>query len=73
MAAERRQWAGVCLGGSPARNSGSGPDLRKCELLDDDRWHAVTLDVRAIRDVLPDVQLLKTFYFRTNDSATKGQ
>jgi hypothetical protein len=33
----------------------------------------VTLDVRAIRDVLPDVNLVKTFYFRTSDNATKGQ
>lgn len=73
VAMEKRGQAAVVVGGSPARNSGSTRDLQKWELTDDDQWHRVTLDVRAVREVYPEVKLLKTFYFRTNNNALKGQ
>lgn len=73
MRSERRGQGAVVLGGSPARASGSTPDLKRWELSDDDQWHAVTVDVRAIREVFPEVRLLKTLYFRTNDNGKAGQ
>ncbi len=73
MATDQRGQGAVVLGGSPARASGSTPDLKRWELTDDDQWHKVMLDVRAIREVFPDVQLLKTLYLRTNDNGKLGQ
>jgi hypothetical protein len=63
----------VCVGGTSAREPGSAPDLSKCQLADDDRWHEVTLDARAIREVFPDVKLLQMFRFYTNGNGKKGQ
>jgi len=73
MPTEQRGWGMVVVGGSPARNSGSLRDLKRWELTADDQWHRVTLDVRAVREVYPEVKLLKTFYFRTSNNGTKGQ
>jgi len=70
---EKRGTAMVCVGGSPARKSEPSRDLKKVELLDDDQWHEVTVDVRAIREVFPEVKLLRTFYFYTRENGKKGQ
>jgi len=70
---EKRGTAMVCVGGSPARKSAPSKDLKKVELLDDDQWHEVTVDVRAIREVFPEVNLLRTFYFYTRENGKKGQ
>jgi len=63
----------VCVGGTPARVVGPYRDLQKVTLLDDDRWHEVTLDARAIREVFPGVKLLQMFRFATRDNGTEGQ
>jgi hypothetical protein len=42
-------------------------------LIDDDQWHEITLDVRAIRELYPDAQTVKTLRFYTNANATEGQ
>lgn len=73
MATEQRGEGAVVLGGSPARASGATPDLKRWELTDDGQWHSVTLDVRAIREVWPEVRLLRTLYLRTNDNGKPGQ
>ena len=63
----------VCVGGTAARDVGSYRDLGKFELVDDDAWHEVTIDARAIREVFPQVKLLQMFRFYTNANGTEGQ
>ena len=61
----------VCIGGSPARSCGASKDLRKCRLIDDDKWHTVTLDARAVRVALPDAKHLQAFQFYTHRNGKK--
>ena len=63
----------VCVGGSPARKTEPYKDLGRYELLDDDQWHEVEIDARAIREVFPDVKLLQMFRFYTNRNGQEGQ
>ena len=63
----------VCVGGSSARKSGSYSDLKQLDLTDDDRWHDAEFDARLIRKVFPDVKLLQTFRFYTNQNGKKDQ
>ncbi len=63
----------VCIGGSPARDVGGYTDLERYELIADDQWHEVTIDARVIREVFPEIKLLKMFRFWTNSSGTKDQ
>ena len=63
----------VCAGGSPARKTEPYRDLESYELLDDDQWHEVEIDARAIREVFPDVKLLQMFRFYTNRNGRAGQ
>ena len=63
----------VCIGGSTARNAGQYKDLGRHELLDDDQWHEVEIDARAIREVFPNVKLLQMFRFYTNANGQDGQ
>ena len=63
----------VCLGGSPARACGRSRDLKKVLLVDDGEWHEVVVDVRAIREVHPEVRRLRTFYLYTQGNGKKGQ
>ncbi|MGC9318086.1 MAG: hypothetical protein ACP5KN_08630 [Armatimonadota bacterium] len=62
----------VCVGGSPARDPGGYPHVPRWELTDDDRWHEVTIDARAIREVHPGVKLLKMLRFWTNGNGSEG-
>jgi hypothetical protein len=71
MQSEQRGHA-MYVGGSPARKT-SGSDLDRVKLLDDDQWHEATVDVRWIREVYPEVKLLRTFWFYTNANGAKGQ
>ena len=61
----------VCVGGNATRKT--GPDLSRYTLVDDGQWHEVTLDVRVIREVHPDVKLLQMFRFHTDRNGNKGQ
>lgn len=63
----------VCVGGSPARQSGGYVDLKRGELTDDGQWHEATFDARAIREVFPQVQLLQMFRFYTAANGQEGQ
>jgi hypothetical protein len=63
----------VYVGGTPTRSNGGNKDLDRVKLVDDDQWHEATVDVRWLREVYPDVKLLRTFWFYTNANATKGQ
>ena len=63
----------VCIGGSPARDSGHYSDLKRLDLVDDGRWHEAVFDARLVREVFPDVKLLQTFRFYTNENGKKGQ
>jgi len=36
------------------------------QLIDDDQWHTLTMDVRRIREVYPDLQHLRQWMFRTS-------
>ena len=63
----------VCVAASPALNPGAAPVLPGKVLLDDDQWHEVELDARAIRQVYPDVRLLQMFRFWTNANGKQGQ
>lgn len=70
---EMRSTGMVCLGGSPARACGSSRDLKKVSLVDDGQWHEAVIDVRAIREVYPEVRRLRTFYLLTRGNGKKGQ
>jgi len=61
----------VCIGGSPARESGNTPDLKQLVLKDDDQWHEAEFDARLIRQRYPDVKLLQTLRFYTNANGKK--
>ena len=50
------------LGGTATRASRE-PDLDACALIDDGQWHEITVDVRAAREVYPDLQYLRQFMF----------
>ncbi|MFO7947840.1 MAG: right-handed parallel beta-helix repeat-containing protein [Armatimonadota bacterium] len=63
---------GVCLGGSPAHDAGSYPQIARYELIDDGEWHEIKVDVRDIREVHPDVKLMKMFRFYTEQNGKKG-
>ncbi|MHC4400704.1 MAG: right-handed parallel beta-helix repeat-containing protein [Planctomycetota bacterium] len=62
----------VCVGGTPARRSGSAKDLNKYQLVDDNQWHAITLDARVVREVFPDVTHLQGFQFYTEENGRQG-
>ncbi len=61
------------VGGTASRNNGGNPDLDRVKLVDNDRWHEATVDVRWIREVYPELKLLRTFWFYTNANGAKGQ
>jgi hypothetical protein len=63
----------VCVGGSPARDSSYYSDLKRLDLVDDGRWHEAEFDARVVREVFPDVKLLQTFRFYTNENGKEGQ
>jgi hypothetical protein len=62
----------VCIGGSHTRDSGRYSDLKRLDLADDDRWHEAEFDARLVRDVFPNVKLLQTFRFYTNENGKEG-
>ena len=47
--------------------------LKKVSLVDDGQWHEAVIDVRAIREVYPEVRRLRTFYLLTRGNGKKGQ
>jgi hypothetical protein len=62
----------VCVGGTRARFPGPYRDLARFDLIDDDRWHRVTMDARVIRDVFPGVKRLQRFRFQTDGNGRAG-
>jgi hypothetical protein len=64
---------GVMYAGGSASRSKNQKDVGKVTLIDDDQWHEAAVDVRLIREVFPEVKLLRTFYFYTNGNGKKGQ
>jgi hypothetical protein len=63
---------GFTLGGSPGRKS-RHDDLGKYTLIDDGKWHEITIDVRAARKKHPKLKHLRQFLLFTNWSENKGQ
>jgi hypothetical protein len=63
---------GVFVGGSPAGQPGSYPNLKKLVLKDDGQWHEAEFDARLVREVFPDVKLLQTLRFYTNTNGEQG-
>lgn len=72
MASEKRG-SNVYIGGTATRNNGGNPDLNRVLLLDDNQWHTAQADVRWIREIYPDIKLLRSFWFYTNANAKRGQ
>ena len=62
----------VCVGGTAGRKAGGYTDLKRYDLIDDGKWHEITLDARVIREVYPDVKLLQMFRFYTMGNGKKG-
>lgn len=62
----------VCVGGTRSRDAGPYRDLARYELVDDDQWHQVTVDARAIRQAYPGVKLLQAFRFYTSNNGKAG-
>ena len=58
---------------SSTRDAGSYPHLERYELTDDDQWHEETIDARVIREIFPEVKVLKMFRFYTNSNGENGQ
>ncbi len=63
----------VYIAGSAAHDPGGLPQLGEGNLIDDDQWHEITLDVRQIREVYPDASTLKMLRFYTNSNGAEGQ
>ena len=63
----------VMIGGTPTRRPGPYPDTDTYTLQDDDEWHTVTVDVRAIRGHVPDIKFIRGFRFYTHNNAKRGQ
>ncbi len=63
----------VCIGGTRARDPGPYRDLARYELVDDDAWHQISIDARAIRAAYPNVKLLQMFRFYTSGNGQAGE
>jgi hypothetical protein len=63
----------VCVGKSPAHDPGPYSDLKQLALMDDDHCHEAEFDARLVRNVFPDVKLLQSFRFYTNENGKQGQ
>lgn len=63
----------VYIAASANHAPGSVPVVGQYELIDDDQWHEITIDVRAIREVYPDAETIKLIRFFTERNATEGQ
>lgn len=63
----------ICLGGSPANSTSHHPRADGVSLLDDNRWHTVTIDARAARAAFPGLRLVQAFEFYTATTTREGQ
>ncbi|MEA3402150.1 MAG: right-handed parallel beta-helix repeat-containing protein [Armatimonadota bacterium] len=66
------QPGGFTLGGSASRHS-RHEDLDLYTLVDDGRWHEITVDVRTARQAYPELQYLRQFMFHTGWTEDRGQ
>ncbi|MGI5817299.1 MAG: PKD domain-containing protein [Armatimonadota bacterium] len=66
------QPAGFTLGGTDARPERDN-DLGTYRLIDDGRWHEITIDVRAAREAFPELTHLRQFLLRTEWQEDQGQ
>lgn len=64
---------GWIIGGTDTRVVGGYTEVEGPRLIDDDAWHEVTVDLRAIRAVTPEVRYLRRFMFRCDWRADQGQ
>ncbi|MGD9496881.1 MAG: right-handed parallel beta-helix repeat-containing protein [Armatimonadota bacterium] len=64
---------GWIVGGTDTRVIGGYTEVEGPRLIDDDRWHEVTVDLRAIRSATPDVVYLRRFMFLCNWREDQGQ
>ncbi|NLJ36039.1 MAG: hypothetical protein GX358_07410 [candidate division WS1 bacterium] len=63
---------GFTLGGTEERPS-RYEDLGICELVADGQWHTISLDVRRVREICPELRYLRQFMFYTNWREDAGQ
>ena len=54
----------VYLGGTENLVTGPAPNLKKFTMIADGKWHHLRVDVRAIREVLPDLRRTERLSFR---------
>lgn len=64
---------GWIIGGTDTRVIGGYTEVEGPRLIDDDAWHEVMVDLRAIRAVTPEVRYLRRFMFRCDWRADQGQ
>lgn len=69
---EKRGQGAMYIGGTQSRAQ-SNSDTKTYTLIDDNQWHEITMDVRTIREIYPEVKLLRTFYFYTNANGKQDQ
>lgn len=69
---QKRGDGAMYVGGTATRAS-SRLDTKTYTMTDDDQWHVITIDVRQIRAIWPEVKLLRTFWLYTQGNAKKGQ
>jgi hypothetical protein len=53
--------SGFVLGGTENHPVGRYRHIDKYRLIDDGRWHTIRIDVRAVREAVPDLQYLQRF------------
>ena len=53
--------SGFVLGGTEKHAVGRYRQIDKYRLIDDGQWHTITVDVRAVRTAVPDLQYLQRF------------
>ena len=62
----------VCVGGSAAMTKKTAPGAGNYRLIDDDKWHTITVDARVIRKIHPGLRYLRAFDFRNSDFPRNG-
>ncbi len=65
--------AGFVLGGTSGCSRAGYAYLDACNLVDDGGWHEITVDVRRVREVEPEVRLLRRFMLWTDWQQDSGQ
>lgn len=70
---EKKHPVRIYLGGSEPNYSGDYHNISAVSLKDDNQWNVAKIDVRKVREILPEIKCLKVFGFSTETKTEEGQ